>query len=138
MPPIENERKLKDLENQKKPFLSFLWNREREDLLEMEDTTPNLKYFFKLFGRRFPRILTLNLMMLVQVLLFLWLLRRQQVLLILLEQLLRPFLRMMAYYQQLVLIYRWSLLSSTSFLFEWLTTNLLFLLLMASLGVVLN
>lgn len=56
------------MENQKKPFLSFLWNREREDLLEVEDTTPNLKYFFKLFGRRFPRILTLNLMMLVQIL----------------------------------------------------------------------
>ena len=56
------------MENQKKPFLSFLWNREREDLLEIEDTTPNLKYFFKLFGRRFPRILTLNLMMLVQIL----------------------------------------------------------------------
>ena len=45
-----------------------MWNREREDLLEVEDTTPNLKYFFKLFGRRFPRILTLNLMMLVQIL----------------------------------------------------------------------
>lgn len=56
------------MEKQKKPFLSFLWNREREDLLEIEDTTPNLKYFFKLFGRRFPRILTLNLMMLVQIL----------------------------------------------------------------------
>ena len=56
------------MEKQKKPFLSFMWNREREDLLEVEDTTPNLKYFFKLFGRRFPRILTLNLMMLVQIL----------------------------------------------------------------------
>ena len=56
------------LEKQKKPFLSFMWNREREDLLEVEDTTPNLKYFFKLFGRRFPRILTLNLMMLFQIL----------------------------------------------------------------------
>ncbi|MBO7175815.1 MAG: DUF624 domain-containing protein [Clostridia bacterium] len=56
------------MEKQKKPFLSFMWNREREDLLEVEDTTPNLKYFFKLFGRRFPRILTLNLMMLAQIL----------------------------------------------------------------------
>lgn len=36
--------------------------------MENEDTTPNLKYFFKLFGRRFPRILTLNLMMLFQIL----------------------------------------------------------------------
>ncbi len=45
-----------------------MWNREREDILEAEDTTPTLKYFFKLFGRRFPRLLTLNLMMVVQVL----------------------------------------------------------------------
>ena len=56
------------MEDKKKPFLSFLWNRDREDLLEVEDTTPTLKYFFKLFGRRFPRILTLNLMMVVQIL----------------------------------------------------------------------
>ena len=47
---------------------SFLWNREREEILEAEDTTPTLKYFFKLFGRRFPRLLTLNLMMVVQIL----------------------------------------------------------------------
>ena len=56
------------MENKKKPFLSFLWNREREEILEAEDTTPNLKYFFKLLGRRFPRLLTLNLMMIVQIL----------------------------------------------------------------------
>ena len=47
---------------------SFLWNREREEILHAEDTTPTLKYFFKLFGRRFPRLLTLNLMMVVQIL----------------------------------------------------------------------
>ena len=47
---------------------SFLWNRERSEILEAEDTTPTLKYFFKLFWRRFPRLLTLNLMMVVQIL----------------------------------------------------------------------
>lgn len=55
------------LEDKKKPFLSFLWNRERDEILEAEDTTPTLKYFFKLFGRKFPRLLTLNLMMVVQI-----------------------------------------------------------------------
>lgn len=47
---------------------SFIWNRERPEILEAEDTTPTLKYFFKLFWRRFPRLLTLNLMMVVQIL----------------------------------------------------------------------
>ena len=47
---------------------SFMWNRERPEILEAEDTTPTLKYFFKLFWRRFPRLLTLNLMMVVQIL----------------------------------------------------------------------
>ena len=56
------------MEDNKKSRWSFMWNREREDILEAEDTTPTLKYFFKLFGRRFPRLLTLNLMMVVQVL----------------------------------------------------------------------
>ena len=60
-------KEIKVLEEKKKPFLSFLWNREREEILEAEDTTPTLKYFFKLFWRRFPRILTLNLMMVVQI-----------------------------------------------------------------------
>ena len=33
-----------------------------------EDTTPNLKYFFKLWGRKFWKLISLNLMMLVQIL----------------------------------------------------------------------
>lgn len=56
------------MEQQKKSRLAFLWNRERDELTEHEDTTPTLKYFFKLFGRRFPRLLSLNLMMVVQIL----------------------------------------------------------------------
>ncbi len=56
------------MEDNKKSRWSFMWNREREEILEAEDTTPTLKYFFKLFGRRFPRLLTLNLMMVVQIL----------------------------------------------------------------------
>ncbi|MBQ7320605.1 MAG: hypothetical protein IJW99_00765 [Clostridia bacterium] len=55
------------MEENKKSRWSFFWNREREEILEAEDTTPTLKYFFKLLGRRFPRILTLNLMMVVQI-----------------------------------------------------------------------
>jgi uncharacterized membrane protein YesL len=33
-----------------------------------EDTTPNLKYFFKLWGRKFWKLISLNFLMLVQVL----------------------------------------------------------------------
>ena len=33
-----------------------------------EDTTPNLKFFFKLWGRKFWKLISLNLMMLVQIL----------------------------------------------------------------------
>ena len=32
-----------------------------------EDTTPNLKYFFKLWGRKFWKLITLNLIMLLQI-----------------------------------------------------------------------
>lgn len=44
-----------------------LWVRDGKGVEEGEDTTPTLKYFFKLFWRRFPRLLTLNLMMLGQI-----------------------------------------------------------------------
>jgi len=56
------------VEEQKKSRWAFLWNRERDEITESEDTTPTLKYFFKLFWRRFPRLLSLNLMMVVQIL----------------------------------------------------------------------
>ena len=42
-------------------------NMDRPDVLE-EDTTPTLKRFFKLFGRRFWNLISLNLMILLMVL----------------------------------------------------------------------
>ena len=45
----------------------FLLGREKPDA-EMEDTTPTLKYFFKLLWRKAAKLLTLNLMMIFQVL----------------------------------------------------------------------
>lgn len=50
--------------NNAKPW-SFL-NKERPDA-EIEDTTPTFKYFFKLLWRKAAKLLTLNLMMVVQV-----------------------------------------------------------------------
>ena len=41
----------------------FNGNRDRPDA-KWEDTTPNLRYFFRLLGRKFWRLLSLNLMML--------------------------------------------------------------------------
>lgn len=54
---------------QKKKFkLPFLdWNRDAKGVDENEDTTPNLKFFFKLFKRKFSDLLTLNLLMLLQI-----------------------------------------------------------------------
>lgn len=43
-------------------------NRDGPGVEKGEDTTPNLRYFFKLWGRKFWRLISLNLMMLVQVL----------------------------------------------------------------------
>ena len=53
--------------SEKKSFLWHFWNRDGKGVETGEDTTPTLKYFFKLFWRRFPRLLSLNLMMLGQV-----------------------------------------------------------------------
>ena len=53
--------------SEKKSFLWRFWNRDGKGVEPGEDTTPTLKYFFKLFWRRFPRLLSLNLMMLGQV-----------------------------------------------------------------------
>lgn len=53
---------------QKKIKLPLLdWNRNGRGADENEDTTPTLKFFFKLFGRKFTDLLTLNLMMLFQI-----------------------------------------------------------------------
>ena len=49
--------------NQKKRF-SFFRNTDRPDAIA-EDTTPTLSYFFKLLGRKFGKLMSLNLMMMV-------------------------------------------------------------------------
>ena len=41
-------------------------NKERQEIEEEEDKTPNLKYFFKLWGRRFTKLLSVNLVALLQ------------------------------------------------------------------------
>ena len=48
-------------------FNFFNKNKDKPDLLE-EDTNPTLKYFFKLLFRKFSKLVTLNLMMLFQIL----------------------------------------------------------------------
>lgn len=39
----------------------------RKEINEQEDTTPNIKYYFKSLWRKFPRLLSINLIMLFQV-----------------------------------------------------------------------
>ena len=46
----------------------FDMNRDGRGVEPGEDTTPNLKYFFKLVFRKFSKLLTLNLMMFAMVL----------------------------------------------------------------------
>lgn len=46
----------------------FNFNRDGKGVEPGEDTTPNLKYFFKLVGRKFSNLLTLNLMIFPMVL----------------------------------------------------------------------
>lgn len=52
---------------EKKKSRFFFRPVERPDAVA-EDTTPTLRYFFKLFGRKFGKLLSLNLMMVFQVL----------------------------------------------------------------------
>lgn len=52
---------------EKKPRKFFFRQTDRPDA-EAEDTTPTLRYFFKLFGRKAGKLLSLNLMMIFQVL----------------------------------------------------------------------
>ena len=54
-------------DTKKKRFFGFLHNADRPDAVA-EDTTPTLKYFFKLLKRKFGRLLSLNLMMVMMVL----------------------------------------------------------------------
>lgn len=48
-------------------FKLFDLNRDGKGVEKNEDTTPNLKYFFKLLGRKFTKIISLNIMMLLQI-----------------------------------------------------------------------
>lgn len=54
-------------DNQKKKKFSWFQNIDRPDAVA-EDTTPTLGYFFKLLKRKFGRLLSLNLMMVVMIL----------------------------------------------------------------------
>jgi len=58
------------LKNQetKKRFKLFDMNRDGKGIDPGEDTTPNLKFFFKQFGRKFSKIISLNILMIFQVL----------------------------------------------------------------------
>ncbi len=51
-----------------KGFKLFDMNRDGKGVDVGEDRTPNLKFFFKQFGRKFSKILTLNMLMIFQVL----------------------------------------------------------------------
>ena len=54
--------------NEKKKFRLFDFNRDGKGVYENEDRTPTLKFFFKLFWRKFSKIIQLNLLMIFQVL----------------------------------------------------------------------
>ena len=54
------------MENKKK-FKLFDMNRDGKGVEVGEDRTPNLKFFFKQFGRKFSKIISLNILMIFQV-----------------------------------------------------------------------
>lgn len=54
------------MENKKKLKL-FDLNRDGKGVDPGEDTTPNLKFFFKQFGRKFSKIISLNILMIFQI-----------------------------------------------------------------------
>ncbi len=54
--------------NKKKKFKLFDMNRDGKGIEPGEDRTPNLKFFFKQIGRKFSKILSLNMLMIFQVL----------------------------------------------------------------------
>ena len=56
-----------ETEKQKKKFRLFDMNRDGKGVEKDEDRTPNLKFFFKQFARKFTKILQLNLLMIFQV-----------------------------------------------------------------------
>ncbi len=54
-------------DHKKKKLKLFDMNRDGKGVDPGEDTTPNLKFFFKQFGRKFSKIITLNMLMIFQV-----------------------------------------------------------------------
>lgn len=58
---------MKTVNNKKKPFKLLNPMRDGKGVDKGEDLTPNLKRFFKLLGRKFWKLVSLNLMMLVQI-----------------------------------------------------------------------
>lgn len=55
-------------EKTKKKFKLFDFNKDGKGVDPGEDRTPNLKFFFKQFGRKFTKIISLNILMIFQVL----------------------------------------------------------------------
>ncbi len=51
----------------KKKIKLFDMNRDGKGVDKGEDTTPNLKFFFKQFGRKFSKIISLNILMIFQI-----------------------------------------------------------------------
>lgn len=50
----------------KKKFKLFDWTKDGKGVAPGEDRTPNLRFFFKQYGRKFTRLISLNIMMLFQ------------------------------------------------------------------------
>lgn len=57
-----------ELKKTKKRFRLFDMNRDGKGVDPGEDRTPNLKFFFKQYGRKFSKLLTLNMMTMFQIL----------------------------------------------------------------------
>ncbi len=55
------------MSNKEKNKIPFLPRRPFKEVDKNEDKTPNIKYYFKSFGRRFSKIISINLMMLFMV-----------------------------------------------------------------------
>lgn len=55
------------MSNPGKKFKLPLISRELKEVDKNEDTTPNIKYYFKSFGRRFSKMISINLMMLFMI-----------------------------------------------------------------------
>lgn len=51
----------------KKKFKLFDLNKDGKGVEKGEDTTPNLKFFFKQFGRKFSKIISINILMIFQI-----------------------------------------------------------------------